>query len=80
MVAKLCRPSLPSPSAGVDRVGRSSTSQDRARYDAALVGRFNAGDDAAFDEITMRYREKISAIAFTVLRNHDDADEIAQTH
>jgi RNA polymerase sigma-70 factor (ECF subfamily) len=46
--------------------------------DAELVRRFNAGDEDAFVEIVTRHRTKIFSIAFGLLRNHADAEEIAQ--
>jgi len=49
-----------------------------ALHDAALVDRFKGGDDGAFDEIIERYRERMFAIAFSVIRNRADAEEIAQ--
>jgi len=49
-----------------------------ALLDATLVRRFNAGDDKAFVEIVTRHRAKMYTIAFSVLRNHSDAEEIAQ--
>src|SRR5688500_20186349 len=49
-----------------------------AFFDATLVRRFNAGDDKAFVEIVTRHRAKMYTIAFSVLRNHSDAEEIAQ--
>jgi RNA polymerase sigma-70 factor (ECF subfamily) len=49
-----------------------------AAHDAELVRRFNGGDEDAFVEIVGRYRTKIVSIALGHLRNHADADEIAQ--
>ena len=49
-----------------------------AAHDAALVRRFNGGDQTAFLEIMERYREKTFGIARAVLRNHADAEEITQ--
>lgn len=46
--------------------------------DALLVQRFNAGDESAFDEIVMRYRDRIFSIAISLLRNRADAEEITQ--
>src|SRR5580692_8633258 len=57
---------------------RSILSRHEAEYDAKLVNRFKAGDEAAFVEIMDRYRCKISSIALSHLRNHADADEITQ--
>lgn len=49
-----------------------------AAYDAGLVQRFNAGDETAFITIMARYRDRLFSVAFTVLKNHGDAEEIAQ--
>ena len=63
---------------GTDRVVRSMTVRQEAQHDAALVRRFNAGDESAFVEIINRYRDKMFSIAFSMLRNRADAEEIAQ--
>jgi RNA polymerase sigma-70 factor, ECF subfamily len=61
------------------REGESAeTSERAATVDAALVGRFKSGDESAFVEIVTRYRQKIFSIAFGVIRNRADAEEIAQ--
>ena len=57
---------------------KRSAARMAAVHDAELVRRFNAGDDAAFVEIVTRHREKVFAVALGVLRNHSDAEEIAQ--
>ena len=49
-----------------------------AAHDAELVRRFHSGDETAFVEIMTRYRDKIFAIVLALLRNHADAEEIAQ--
>jgi RNA polymerase sigma-70 factor, ECF subfamily len=54
------------------------TSAEKAAYDAMLVHRFNEGDESAFIEIMSRYRTKIFSIAFGLLRNRADAEEITQ--
>lgn len=56
----------------------SASSVHEAVYDAMLVERFNAGDEAAFVEIMSRYRGKIFSIALGLLRNRADAEEITQ--
>ncbi len=43
-----------------------------------LVRRLRAHDDTAFREITERYASKIYRVCYGVLRNRDDADEMAQ--
>ena len=60
------------------RAARSAVARDDAMWDAVLVGRFKAGDNAAFVEIVRRYRDKMFHVAFGVLRNRADAEEIAQ--
>jgi RNA polymerase sigma-70 factor, ECF subfamily len=43
-----------------------------------LVARLRAGDEGAFREIIARYASRISRVCYGILRNLDDADEIAQ--
>jgi len=57
---------------------RALASKAEAAVDAALVRRFNDGDESAFLEIMTRYREKIFGITITLLRNRADAEEITQ--
>jgi RNA polymerase sigma-70 factor (ECF subfamily) len=78
MVASAFPPVLPPPPALNDRAGPETPAQREARHDAALVQRFNSGNETAFIEIVERYREKLYTIAFGLLRNHADAEEIAQ--
>jgi RNA polymerase sigma-70 factor (ECF subfamily) len=66
----------PTVSARVSPVPSASASE--ASLDAALVQRFNAGDDAAFVTIMERYRAKIFTVTLGLLRNHADAEEITQ--
>lgn len=61
-----------------DRAARLTASRREALHDVTLVSRFNAGDDGAFAEIISRYQAKMFAVAFSRLRNHADAEEIAQ--
>ena len=49
-----------------------------AAYDATLVTRFNAGDEAAFVEIMRRYHNRLFSLAHNLLRNSADAEEIVQ--
>lgn len=51
---------------------------EETAHDARLVERFKGGDGAAFVEIVGRYRLKMHAVGLRVLRNHADAEEIAQ--
>ncbi|QTD48222.1 RNA polymerase sigma factor [Sulfidibacter corallicola] len=46
--------------------------------DAALIERFLAGEEAAFAQITMKYRKQVYAIAYRFTRNHAEADDLTQ--
>jgi RNA polymerase sigma-70 factor (ECF subfamily) len=65
-------------SASTDRAERSMLLRTEALHDAGLVRRFNAGEANAFVEIVDRYRARMFAVAFAVLKNRADAEEIAQ--
>jgi RNA polymerase sigma-70 factor (ECF subfamily) len=73
MVA-LISPPVPASAAAA----RTALARVEALHDAGLVRRFNAGDQAAFVEIVTRYRAKLLHVALGLLRNHADAEEIAQ--
>ena len=70
--------SAPSPRSATDGAVRTAVTRQAALFDAALVRRFNAGDEDAFVEIVTRYRKKMFSIALRHLRNHADAEEVAQ--
>jgi len=57
---------------------RVALARREALIDAELVRRFNSGDESAFNEIMLRHRERLFAVALGVLHNRADADEIAQ--
>lgn len=61
-----------------DVAAKRAASRSAAVHDAELVRRFNGGDESAFVEIVSRHREKVFSIAQGLLRNHADAEEIAQ--
>jgi RNA polymerase sigma-70 factor, ECF subfamily len=46
--------------------------------DGELVQRCQAGDVSAFQELTSRYHQKVFVVIMGLLRNHDDAREVAQ--
>jgi len=50
----------------------------RNSEEAALVRRVQARDEIAFREIVERYQAKIFSIIYGILRNHNDAEDIAQ--
>jgi RNA polymerase sigma-70 factor, ECF subfamily len=63
---------------------RTRTVPSRTRVDhkhsdeAALVRRVQARDEMAFREIVERYQSKVFSIIYGILRNHNDAEDIAQ--
>jgi len=50
----------------------------RKGEEAALVRRVQAGDELAFRELVERFQAKIFSIIYGILRNHNDAEDIAQ--
>lgn len=46
--------------------------------DTELVERCQNGDQRAFRKLVERYQRKVYTIAFGVLRNHDDAQDVSQ--
>jgi RNA polymerase sigma-70 factor (ECF subfamily) len=77
MVA-LISPPVPVSAPASAAAARSALARAEALHDAGLVQRFNAGDQTAFVEIVTRYRAKLLHVALGLLRNHADAEEIAQ--
>lgn len=51
---------------------------NNASADKVLVDRFKSGDQAAFDEMVVRYHDKIFARVFGLLKNREDAEEVTQ--
>jgi RNA polymerase sigma-70 factor, ECF subfamily len=69
---------LPFPAVG-GGVGRAKTKLDhRSTEEAALVRRVQAEDELAFREIVERYQAKVFSIIYGILRNRNDAEDIAQ--
>ncbi len=64
--------------AATSNLDRAAHSRQEALEDSVLVRRFRSGDDEAFNEIVARYRGRMLSIALRHLRNHSDAEEIAQ--
>jgi RNA polymerase sigma-70 factor (ECF subfamily) len=68
---------LPFPAVGAKP--RIKTRVDHKNSDeAALVRRVQAGDQLAFREVVERYQSKVFSIIYGILRNHNDAEDIAQ--
>ena len=58
---------------------RAKTRVDhRNSEEASLVRRVQARDEIAFREILERYQAKVFSIIYGILRNHNDAEDIAQ--
>jgi len=68
---------LPFPATGEQT--RVKTRVDhKSTEEAALVKRVQARDELAFREIVERYQAKVFSIIYGILRNHNDAEDIAQ--
>ena len=68
---------LPFPTTGDQ--SRVKTRVDHRNSDeAALVRRVQAKDEMAFREVVERYQAKVFSIIYGILRNHNDAEDIAQ--
>src|SRR6201986_2569473 len=68
---------LPFPSVE-DRTRVRTRVDHRNNEEADLVRRGQARDEMAFREIIERYQSKVFSIIFGILRNHNDAEDIAQ--
>jgi RNA polymerase sigma-70 factor (ECF subfamily) len=55
------------------RAGRAAASED-----AALVKRAQSGDQMAFREIVERYKTRVMSFVYRILRNPNDAEDVAQ--
>src|ERR1051326_5035874 len=68
---------LPFPVSGEQTRTRARVDH-RTTEEAALVRRVQARDEIAFREIVERYQTKVFSIIYGILRNHNDAEDIAQ--
>jgi RNA polymerase sigma-70 factor (ECF subfamily) len=68
---------LPFPATG-ERPRAKTRVDHRNSEEAALVRRVQDRDEMAFREIVERYQAKVFSIIFGILRNHNDAEDIAQ--
>ena len=68
---------IPFPAAG-ERTRTRTRVDHKTSEEADLVRRIQAHDELAFREIVDRYQSKIFSIIYGVLRNHNDAEDIAQ--
>jgi len=51
---------------------------DKAVSDKELLGRCRTGDERAFDDLVRRHQQRAFNVAFQVLRDAEDAAEVAQ--
>ena len=71
--------SLPFPAiAGETTPAKAKRLDHRTTEEAALVRRVQAKDEMAFREIVERYQAKVFSIIYGILRNRNDAEDIAQ--
>jgi RNA polymerase sigma-70 factor (ECF subfamily) len=68
---------LPFPATGGKTQARIRVDH-KTTEEAALVRRVQARDEIAFREIVERYQTKVFSIIYGILRNHNDAEDIAQ--
>jgi RNA polymerase sigma-70 factor (ECF subfamily) len=68
---------LPLPACG-EKIAVKRRVDYRNTEEAALVRRAQTGDQMAFREVVERYQSKVFSIIYGILRNHNDAEDIAQ--
>src|SRR5450631_4616126 len=68
---------LPFPATGEQSRAKARVDHKNTE-EAALVKRVQARDEMAFREVVERYQAKVFSIIFGILRNHNDAEDIAQ--
>jgi RNA polymerase sigma-70 factor (ECF subfamily) len=69
---------LPFPVAGEAAPAKTARVDHKNSEEAALVKRVQARDELAFREVVERYQSKVFSIIYGILRNHNDAEDIAQ--
>lgn len=69
---------LPFPAIAGDGIRAKTKLDHRSTEEAALVRRVQAQDEIAFREIVERYQAKVFSIIYGILRNRNDAEDIAQ--
>src|SRR5665213_3470499 len=69
---------LPFPAVAADETRSKTRVDHKTSEEAALVRRVQARDEMAFREVVERYQSKVFSIIFGILRNRNDAEDIAQ--
>lgn len=59
-------------------MGNEQSGQERGAEDAVLVESFKAGSEQAFNELVARHSAKMYQLAYGMLGNKEDAEEVAQ--
>jgi len=62
----------------MERVSPVTPATTDATSDRELVARCQAGDETAFDELVRRHQQRALNVAFQLLRDYEDAMEVAQ--
>jgi RNA polymerase sigma-70 factor, ECF subfamily len=57
---------------------RSGTSSMNKRPDGALVTAIKRGDAQAFEELVLRHKNRVLAVAQRITKNREDAEDVAQ--
>ena len=70
--------SLPFPAVAGEATQAKTKVDHRSSEEAALVKRVQGRDELAFREIVERYQAKVFSIIYGILRNRNDAEDIAQ--
>ncbi len=70
--------SLPFPATTGEPTRAKTRLDHRTSEEASLVRRVQAQDELAFREIVERYQAKVFSIIYGILRNRNDAEDIAQ--
>ncbi len=65
------------PVAGTETRSRAKVEVNREE-ECGLVRRVQNGDEMAFRDLVERYQSKVFSIIYGILRNHNDAEDIAQ--
>jgi len=68
---------LPFPAVGSKTKAKAKVDY-KSTDEALLVRRVQNGDELAFLEVVDRYQNKVFSIIYGILRNHNDAEDIAQ--
>ena len=69
---------IPFPAVAGETNRAKSKLDHRSTEEAALVRRVQAQDEMAFREVVERYQAKVFSIIYGILRNRNDAEDIAQ--